>query len=136
MTQIDETRLAEAIRIDCEERGHPKCGYPKCLCPRTPNRVRTVIAAWEASASGPEAKRSELDAQIDAEIGAASGLGKSTLINLSLSIPMPQGAATPRPRSGMTKAEREGLLWLLDYHNGHAAAYRLAAVIRKEMEHE
>ncbi len=34
------------------------------------------------------------------KIQSNQGLGKSTLINPSLSIPMPQGAATPRPPAG------------------------------------
>ena len=64
MTQpdLDKVRLAAAVRVECEEAGHPGCQFPQCACPSTPNRVRAVIAAWEAGAPKPHKLQEEYSA--------------------------------------------------------------------------
>ncbi len=91
-------------------------------------RARELLAA---PALPPEAAP-------DAEIEAACVSGDSTfLTDFARGVRWAEARmrAQPEPqtpRSGMTKAERKGLLWLLDYHNGHTLPYRLAAAIRKD----
>ena len=72
MTQpdLDKVRLAAAVRVECEEAGHPGCQFPQCACPSTPNRVRAVIAAWEAGAPKPATDEEIKEAFLETGFGS------------------------------------------------------------------
>ncbi len=146
VNDLDETRLAKAIKAFWDAPGGNHMGLTAAI---------TAIAAWEASAPKPEsATEAEIMAAWDAlpEYSAEFGTfhaGVRWAESRMRAQPEPQARyvipqyVTPLmmeqpPRSGMTKAEREGLLAALDWHSKPGSGLTLskmadlAAAIRKE----
>ena len=147
-SDLDETRLADAVRAFCgDNRGKP-CSYPECRCEGYKQRIPAAIAAWEASA--PKRKPAticEIEEEWTRQAKDTTGAfpfgvfldgvrwaeSRQPRAETTM-MPIPQDAQTiaqtaaviilaqeekiakleaEPPRSGMTKAEREGLLLLL-----------------------
>ncbi len=132
MPDLDPHRLAKAIESYHNAEGNTSDG------------IREAIAAWEASAPVGRAQKDddiarEWARKARTEAGSfAFGpflAGWRACESRTRARPEPQS-----PRSGMTKAEREALLALLDWAQKYAtwceSSCDFAATIRKEMGDE
>ena len=132
---LDETRMADAVRAFCgDNRGKP-CSYPECRCEGYKQRIPAAIAAWEASAPKREPATEEqitgawvrFCRHVESQSQAFHAGARWAESRPPRAEPKPEP-----PRSSMTKAQLAGLLAILDGDSSSNHLMRLANAIRAE----